>query len=451
MYRYYQPRFGAQNTTEAAAHFDSVLRERMLPYWYRTVLDHAHGGYVLADMYRPWRAMVQGARYRLKQIGKVTAPRPATARTGRHVVSQARMLWSFAHVHALGYSDGEHDYERAAAHGYDFLTRQMTDSEHGGVYWKVSPSGQVLDSRKMLFGQVYVIFALTEYHRASRLDEPLARALTLFRLVQDTMHDARNGGWTEQTARDFGAMPLGGGGEAGNFLENVGVKTSYAMMHTMEAFAELYEASRDTQVRAALEEVVRIARTKFYTPDLANRRNLLTPDWQLVEGLGDEGFSPGHELEFAWLVLRAQRVLGIPLAWDWLETCLDHTLEIAFDRKQGGFFHDTSSRPTPGAGKKTWWVQAEGLCALTDALMHQAKEEYEAAIMRHLSWIWNHQMLGDGVWVWSTDGQGNITNYVKAHEWKEPYHETRALLKLIGAFAPAREPALPAMMSRSGR
>lgn len=438
MSRYYQPRFRAHDLAEAAAGFDPVLRDRMLPYWHRTVLDRVDGGYELSDRYRSWQTALQGARYRLARIGDGQAFKlPAKPRV-RHIVSQMRMLWSFAHAHRHGYSDAQHDYMQAAAHGYDFMIHRMWDAQQGGAYWQVSPSGQVLDSRKMLFGQGYVIFALIEYHRAAGLAEPCERALSLFRLVQEKMRDAQNGGWREHAARDFGALPFAGAAAPGSFLEKIGLKSSYAMMHWMEALTELLEVTGNADVRAALEEVVRVSATNFNTLDVASRRNLLTADWQPAAAIEDEGFSPGHELEYASLLLRAQGLLGVPLSWDRLEIFLAHALKFGCDRQHGGFFHALSSQPFPTTGKKTWWVQAEALCALTDSLRHEANPEHQAAAQGLLSWIWNYQMLADGVWIWSTDALGNVTNWVKADVWKDPYHETRALIKFTRAFSPSQ-------------
>jgi cellobiose epimerase len=441
MCRYYKPRFQAQDLPQAAAAFDAVMRERMLPYWYDTTLDPVNGGYKFSDRYRSWQTLLRGAYHRLARLCSGGTLRSPTQSRVKHIIPHTRMLWTFAHAHCYG--DATRDYLQAAAHGYSLLTRQMWDAQNGGVYWIVSPSLQPQDSRKFLLAQGYAIYALTEYHRASGLAEPLARACSLFGLVQRKMRDVQNGGWFEHLTADFRPLPFGGVDTPGSILEKIGLKCSNTIMHWMEALSELYQVTHDAQVRAALEEAIYIATTKFYTLDLSARCNLRTPDWQRVAFTGDEGFSTGHDLEFAWLLLRAQRFLDVPLAWQRLEQHLNYALQFAFDQQRGGFFYDASTQPCPVLGNKTWWVQAEGLYALTEMLMaapaHPATAEYKAAALRLLRWIWNQQMLGDGVWIWSTDAGGNITNCVKAGEWKDAYHETRALCKFIAVFAPQQQ------------
>jgi mannobiose 2-epimerase len=441
MSRYYKPRFQAQDLPETAAAFDRVVRRRMLPYWYDTALDRIDGGYRFSDQHLSWNRLLRAARNRLPCMLSGGGLRlPAQPRV-KHIIPHTRTLWTFAHAHCWGYSDSVRDYLQAAAYGYDFLIRRMWDPKDGGVYWTVSSSGQPQDSRKFLLAQGYAIYALTEYHRASGLAEPLSRALGLFHLVQEKMRDVQNGGWLEHVAADFRRLAFVGVNAPGSIIEKIGLKSSNTTMHWLEALSELYQLTGDAEVRAALEETIYIATTKFYTLHLASRCNLRTPDWQPVAVKGDQGFSSGHDLEFAWLLLRAQRFLNVPLAWQRLEEHLNFALQFAFDQRQGGFF-DNPSVGRRAFGEKVWWVQAEGLSALTEALTgaqaHPPMPDYKSSTLRLLAWIWNQQMLGDGVWVWSTDTHGSITNWVKAGEWKDPYHEIRALCRFVSAFAPQR-------------
>ena len=441
MSRYYKPRFQARDLPAAAAALDAVVRHRMLPYWYDTALDRINGGYRFSDQHFSWHRLQRAARNRLAWMLSGGGLRLPAQPCVKHIVPHTRTLWTFAHAHCWGYSDSVRDYLQGAAHGYDFITRRMWDAQDGGVYWTVSSSGQPQDSRKFLLAQGYVIYALTEYHRASGLAEPLSRALGLFHLVQEKMRDVQNGGWLEHVAADFRPLAFVGVNAPGSIIEKIGLKCSNTTMHWLEALSELYQVTGDAEVRAVLEETIDIATTKFYTLDLAARCNLRTPDWQYVALKGDQGFSSGHDLEFAWLLLRAQRFLKVPLAWQRLEEHLNYALQFAFDERRGGFF-DNPSVECRAFGEKIWWVQAEGLSALTEALTgvqaHPAMPDYKSSTLRLLAWIWNQQMLGDGVWIWSTDAHGSISNWVKAGEWKDPYHETRALCRFVSAFAPQR-------------
>jgi mannose/cellobiose epimerase-like protein (N-acyl-D-glucosamine 2-epimerase family) len=82
-----------------------------------------------------------------------------------------------------------------------------------------------------------------------------------------------------------------------------------------------------------------------------------------------------------------------------------------------------------------WWVQAEGLSALTDAVAHT--DEYNTALSQLVDWILSNQIRSDdGVWIASTNAAGEPENLKKAGEWKAAYHEVRAITKFIQVFAP---------------
>lgn len=69
------------------------------------------------------------------------------------------------------------------------FARRTVDVEEGGCFWRVDHRGRPVDATKRLYGQAFAIYALCEYHRASREPEPLAHALALFRTVNQRMRD----------------------------------------------------------------------------------------------------------------------------------------------------------------------------------------------------------------------------------------------------------------------
>jgi mannobiose 2-epimerase len=426
----------ARAKARAAEFFDADLRERVMPYWYAT-LDRVNGGYTLADKQHNWRSLLRGAgiRARLvlqKKISAHTALNPPTPKE-KHVVTQARMVYGFSHVHRLGYSDPQHDYLHAAEWGYRFLMERLYDRQHGGFYWRADPQGRILDNRKFIVGQGMVMYALVEYHRASGLAEPLAQAMSLFRLVQEKLRDTQNLGWNEHAEADWRWMTPPA---PDVLMDKVGLRGGNALIHWMEPLSELYDVTQDSDVRAALEESLRLCTTMFFPPDPARIYRYRTPDWREVTGPDYDGFSYGHNIEFAWMMLRAQEVLGLPLAWEHFDAIVKHTLREGFDRARGGIYNSGYYQRPATDTEKIWWAQAEGLYALADALQHGSDSDYAEALERLLSWILNYQRLPDGIWMWSTTAQGEPKNRTKASSWKGAYHDVRAITKFIAVFAP---------------
>ena len=141
-------------------------------------------------------------------------------------------------------------------------------------------------------------------------------------------------------------------------------------------------------------------------------------------------------IEFEWLMIHAQRALGIPLNWDHFESLMLHSIRYGFDHERGGFYFRGKAHEPACDTTKFWWVQEEGLSALTDAAAHFGSEEYNEPLTRLVNWILNYQIRSDdGVWIVSTDAGGRPQNVKKAGEWKAAYHEVRAITKFVHAFA----------------
>ena len=401
-----------------AQEWEALLRERMLPYWHAMV--SARGGYQVSDPGdRSWRAQ-------LKSMIKGSQNESV-----RGLVSQARLIWVFSHAHLLGY-----DYLKAAQHGYAYLIETMLDREYGGFYWKTDVNRGVIEPHKILYGQAMAIYALVEYHRASALSEPLEYARSIYDLVQQNFHDATHRGWIEHCERDF--TPFTRTGERLPGVPDViGFKSGDAHLHWMEALSELYAETKDASVRESLLETIELLCTKFYPPNVNASCEYRTTDWKIVAGDEFANVSHGHMVEFAWLLLHAQQTLGLPRDWHHFESLVRHSLRYGFDHERGGLYFRGKPHEPACDTTKYWWVQAEALSALTDAVFHFDSDEYNAPLTKLVSWILNYQIRSDdGVWIVSTDAAGRPLNVKKAGEWKAAYHEVRAITKFVHSFAP---------------
>jgi mannobiose 2-epimerase len=408
---------GASNpktTTDYAIELRAQLAQEVLPYWYDTAIDHKNGGYILsADA--------------LKQ-----AP-PATE---KQLVTQTRMIWGFAHAHLKGFSDGKRNYLAAAEQGYRFLQQHFLDRENGGYYWTTDLSGKPLDLRKLVYGESFAIYGLVEYYRASGDKEALNQALELYHVLQKHSHDAKNGGWAEHFERNW--IPILDP-KAPVIVELGGAKSANTHLHLMEALTELCQATKDPEVRQSLDEALKINSRWFYPSDPSKASFHRLPDWQPVTAPSSAGLSYGHNVEFAWLMIRAQKTLGVEPSWPHFDAYLDHALKYGYDHERGGLYsRGFDSQPATDTDK-VWWVQAEMLAALTDALQRQANPGYQEALDSLLRFVLTYQTNpGDCIWLDTVTAEGKPKNSAKAHNWKANYHDVRAIVKFIEAFGPGR-------------
>jgi len=418
-------KFVANETLKIAVEWDALLRDRMLPYWYNTTVN-SRGGYRVHDPGdRSWR----------RRIGSLIKANNQHD-TIRGLVSQSRLLWVFSHAHLLGYSTPQHDYLKAAAHGYSYLIETMLDREYGGFYWKTDVNRGVIEPHKILYGQSMAIYALVEYHRASKLSEPLEYARSAYETVQHQFRDQTYKGWIEHCERDFTPLTCTGERLPG-MPDIVGYKSGDAYLHWMEALTELYAEVRDASVRDSLMEAIEVLCAEFYPPNINASCEYRLSDWKAVANDELSGVSHGHMIEFAWLLLHAQQALGIPRDWDHFESLVRHSLRYGFDHARGGFYFRGKPDELACDTTKFWWVQAEGLSALTDAVAHFDSDEYNVALTQLVNWILNYQIRSDdGVWIVSTDAEARPQNVKKAGEWTAAYHEVRAITKFVQTFAP---------------
>jgi mannobiose 2-epimerase len=399
----------AKDKADFARDFREQLSQKVMPYWLETV-DPRYGGYLLADDVK----------------GKGTA-------TEKQIVTQSRMIWGFSTAHQRGYSDAQHNYLKAAENGYHFMLDHFLDRQYGGYYWKTDVAGKPLNERKLLYGEAFVVYAFVEYYRASHDKEALRHALDLYHTLQDKCHDREHGGWIEHCERDFRPVPSN---DPQPEVEIAGYRSANAHLHWMEALTELYDATRDPGVQQSLGEALRLNATYFYPPIPGKSAFHCHPDWSTVTDARSAGLSYGHNVEFAWLMIRAERVLKQKISWDHFNAIMEHALKYGYDHQRGGLYsRGFDDRPATET-EKTWWVQAEMLAALTDGLKHEPRNAaYSEALDRELQWLVAYQINpDDGIWIESANADGTPKGTAKAHSWKAAYHDVRGIVKFIDGF-----------------
>jgi mannose/cellobiose epimerase-like protein (N-acyl-D-glucosamine 2-epimerase family) len=218
-------------------------------------------------------------------------------------------------------------------------------------------------------------------------------------------------------------------------VELIGYKSANTHLHLQESLTELYDATRDTSVKQSAEEVLEINKRYFY-PDNAGRSRLhRKPDWSEVTDAGSVGLSYGHNVEFAHLMIRTENILGRTENWPHFYAQINHALKFRYDHRRGGlYYRGVDDRPAYDT-TKVWWTQAEMMSALTQALRHQENTEQRKALNQLAHFVNEFQAhKRDGIWLNAVTKQGKPTNTGKAHNWKDNYHEVRALVKFIETF-----------------
>lgn len=374
----------------------SELTSKIIPFW-RGLRDDENGGYIgLVD-------------FDLKRFPDAE----------RGCILNSRILWFFSEAYMFLADD---TLLNEADHAYEMLIK-MTDSENGGVYWSVSPDGRVLDSTKHTYNQAFAIYALSAYFRASGKKEALSRAFDLFDLIESKCRD--KDGYLEAFTVDF--KPAGNDKLSENGVE--AGRTMNTLLHVMEGYTGLYEASKDVKVREKLYEIVDIFEHKIYNRGRRRQEVFFDKDYNTLIDL----HSFGHDIETSWLMDHTLDVLGDGELTKRIRPLLIemayNTYDLAFT--DHGFANECERGKTDTT--RIWWVQAEALLGFKNAYKHTRDEKFREAYLSQ--WRYIRDVLTDkregSEWFWSVSEDGKPSHKPIVEPWKCPYHNGRMCLEIL--------------------
>lgn len=366
------------------------------------------------------------------------------AESDKGSILNSRILWFFSNCCTLyntdlindidlaetGYS--YHDLKQAACSAYEFLKNSFWDRDFGGLYWSVSRDGKVSDPTKHTYGQAFAIYGLAAYYEVTRDPEARALAFKLFDLIEDKMKD--QGGYLESFDRSFNP-------EINDKLSENGViadRTMNTLLHVMEAYTELYRVTGDENVRASLEQILKIHIEHIWDEKLERQKVFMDRDYNSIIDL----YSYGHDVETSWLLDRTLEVLDDPQITagygDITHRMLKHVWHDAYD---GSMANECENGIVDH--RRVWWVQAETVIGFVNEYM---KTDDEAALnnaVRTWEFIDKYIVMKTYPFEWysEVDRSGNPDTMLPvADEWKCPYHNGRMCMEIIRRGAILNDP-----------
>jgi cellobiose epimerase len=374
------------------------LNKKIIPFWNR-MKDMDHGGY----------------------YGFVGLDLKVDQKADKGAVKMSRILYSYA---TIARHDRDQNHLAHAKFAYDYLIDRLYDHDEGGVFWKSGFDGTIIDDQKHLYANCFAIYGLSEYALASKEKKALDYAMGIFDSIErhayqrhaKAYHESFDRYWkpTENHAlAAYGIVP---------------VYTTNVVLHQIEAYAKLYESSRDSKVKKSLIRLLNTFYKQIYDPSSHSLGIFYDEAWNSLI----EGTSYGHDIEASWLIDEAIRIAGLKT------NALKHmTLDLARNVLQEGWrdgmmiterIHGEESSQT------VWWVLAEGLVGFMNAFQKTGEKVFYDASRS----VWNmieRDIIDDrehGEWFWSVDSHGKpIDSYGVSENWKANYHNVRACLELI--------------------
>jgi mannose/cellobiose epimerase-like protein (N-acyl-D-glucosamine 2-epimerase family) len=233
------------------------------PLWWARGVDRARGGFY-ERLDRSGHGLAEPRRSRL----------------------HPRQIYAFSFADDFGCRDTA---VPAAEHGLDFYLRHYRRED--GLYRAlVAADGAVLDDNVVLYDQAFALLGLAAAFRV--LGEPSlrGRAEDLLTALQARL-----------------AHPAGGFEEGAGRVAHL---TSNSHMHLLEAALLWSALDKDERWLLLARQLVQLALRHFRGWPDGQLREFFSREWQPAQGIDGAVVEPGHQFEWAWLLLQWDERVG---------------------------------------------------------------------------------------------------------------------------------------------
>jgi len=396
------------NTTElsdlqtALYAIESDLRGNILPFWIEHVVDPASESF----------------------HGALSNDLLLDATVERGALLSSRILWTYSAAYR---QYAEPAYRAMADRAYADLMTRFHDREHGGFFWAIAADGRVTSDRKQVYGQAFAIYALSEYHAATGRAGVLDETIAIFRLIEGKAREPQYGGYLEAFARDWGAIA----DKRLSPLDLNAPKSQNTLLHVMEAYTNLLRVWPDESLRGALADVVNIMLGRVVKTESGHLGLFFTEDWQPLS----DRISFGHDIEAAWLLTDAAKVLGDAAVLARIEELAVRIAEVTLAEgvdADGSVFYEGGPEGISNSNKE-WWPQAEAVIGFLNAAQISDDPKFLAAALRIWDFIAEHLIdRQHGEWFRAVTRDGVLhADALKVSFWKCPYHNGRMGLEAV--------------------
>jgi len=374
------------------------LTEHILPFWMK-LKDEQNGGF----------------------YGTVDFDLHTHKQADKGGIVTARFLWTFSAAYRVTKNKVYLEY---ADHLYDFLVNKVYDNKHLGLYWLVDYQGNPKDTRKHVYTQSFGVYALSEYYRATKNEEALKLAISLFELIEDKGFSKESNAYMEEFDREWNPAP-------NEMLSENGVLAEITMnthIHVLEAYTNLYKAWPNQRLKERLNDLLAVHYHKIYDPNTKFLHVFFDKEWNSL--LNMKSF--GHDIEAAWLMDETIKVLD---RHD--EAYTKMVVDIAYNIADYAMQDDGSlvNEELNGVVDPTriWWVQAEAIVGFYNAFERTGDQRFLDLV--HGLWEYTKKFIIDeraqGEWYWSVDEQGVPAQRNIGDPWKGSYHNGRFCLEMM--------------------
>ena len=378
----------------------------ILSWWQNNMLDDENGGF----------------------FGSVNNQNQVDGAAAKGIVLNSRICWAFS----AAYLHFGHDaYFQVAKMAFSFIQDFFIDKEYGGVFWSVDVKGNMLDSRKQIYGLAFTIYALAEYYRAVRDEEALSTAINLFTVIEQYSFDPINSGYIEAFARDWSATA----DLRISAKDDNEKKTMNTHLHIIEAYANLFTVWPNDALKKKICSLLENFQQYMINPQNNHLNLFMDESWKVQAGV----ISYGHDVEAAWLLEECARITGETTYIEKFKNISIQLIRAAsegWDKEGGGLWYEFEPATGQLIQEKHWWPQAEAMVGYLNAYQLTGQQYYLQQSLLSFNFIKAHlKDYKNGEWFWGIYKNGSLIDKEKAGFWKCPYHNSRACQQISKRIA----------------
>lgn len=285
------------------------LFDQALPFWAAHGPDHANGGYIEQLTLDGGDAAVDFKRTRVA----------------------CRQVYVFSHASIMGWSAGNKLAEPGIAH----LIERAWQGPDKGFARLTTRDGRVLDPTPDLYDLAFVLFAFAWRHRAMRDVLSLAWMHRTLDYIEQHMRHPSGRGFHHQ-------------------LPPQGFRLQNPHMHLTEACLAAFEATGDKRFGEQATELVDLFRTRFFDKTSGTLAEYFNDDWSRANGDDGRVTEPGHQMEWAWILNSARKLLGLDTAAE-IRAAVDFAERHGVDSRTAATYNTVRDDGMPiDRGSRTW-------------------------------------------------------------------------------------------------
>lgn len=340
----------------------------------------------------------------------------------RHLVSSARFIFNYA-MAASYFHNAE--YKSIAEHGLAFLTEAHWQADTRSYAWTLK-NREADDKTNHCYGFAFVLLASAtamkaEITSASELME------STFEIMEQRFWLPEHGLYADEATHDWSRLsPYRG---------------QNANMHCCEALLACYEASRDGRyLRRAMQLADTVCR-KLAAQSGGFIWEHYNADWQIDWEYNKDdaknlfrpwGFQPGHQTEWAKLLLILSRYHDAEWLLSGSEALFNRSMRLAWDSEYGGICYGLSPEEVICDDDKYFWVQAESFAAAALLAIRTGKVEYWDWYNKIWEYSWQHMVDHQyGAWYRILTRDNRKYDNLKSPAGKTDYHTMGACYEVL--------------------